>query len=276
MSAPLTPPPHPQSESHDATTQGATAHDAAPAPDGARSAARGDGSGGATAGERVGGSRLFAPRSALRAYLQGGPGLRAELRQAALVVGALTAAGLLLGLLWAWLAPRVPLVGEVADGRWVAYLAEIEGEQAVGADGTFTLLAAGFGLLSAGSVFLPARRGGVPVVAGLCAGGLFGSLVAWQTGVSLGPAQDVAARAREVGEGVRFDAPLELHAVSALVVWPVVALLVHLVLTALLVPRDEADPADGGTEHGGTEHGGTEHGGTEHTDGAEEPARGRE
>ncbi|WP_174887154.1 hypothetical protein [Streptomyces abyssomicinicus] len=261
MTAPLTPPPHPQSESHNATAQGATAHGADRTPGGAQPAAQGDGSGdgsgggsaGATAG--AGGSHRFAPRSALRAYLEGGPGLRTELRQAALVLAALTAAGLLLGLLWVWLAPRVPLVGEVSDGRWVAYLAEIEGEQAVGADGTFTLLAAGFGLLSGGLVFLLVRRGGVPVAAGLCAGGLLGSLVAWQAGASLGPTADVAAHAREVGAGVRFDAPLELHAVSALVAWPVVALLVHLALTALLVPRDETDaerwaaePAEGDAE----------------------------
>jgi hypothetical protein len=250
VTAPLTPPPHPQSESHDATTHGATAGDAGPASDGAKSAApHGDGSGGSTVGERAGGSHLFTPRSALRAYLEDGPGPRTELRQAALVLGSLTAAGLLLGLLWAWLAPRVPLIGEVVDGEWIAYLAEIEGEQAVGADGTFTLLAAGFGLVSAALVFLLVRRGGVPVVAGLCAGGLLGSLVAWQIGVSLGPTRDVAAHAREVGEGVRFDAPLELHAVSALVAWPVVALLVHLTLTALFVPRDE-EASEGGTPDG--------------------------
>jgi hypothetical protein len=194
------------------------------------------------AGERSGGSHLFTPRSALRGYLEDGPGLRTELRQAALVTAALTAGGLLLGLLWAWLAPRVPLVGEVSDGQWIAYLADIEGEQAVGADGTFTLLAVGFGLLSAVLVFLLVRRGAVLLVAGLCAGGLLGSLVAWQVGVSLGPTGDVAAHAREVGAGVRFDAPLELHAVSALVAWPVTALLLHLALTALLVPREH----DGG------------------------------
>ncbi|WP_448317698.1 AAA family ATPase [Streptomyces sp. CO7] len=241
MTAPLTPPPHPQSSSQDGTAQdgtadGATVHGGSPAPDGSQAAERhGEG---ATAG----GSHRYAPRSALRAYLEGGPGLRTELRQAALVLGALTAAGLLLGLLWVWLAPRVPLVGEVADGRWVAFLADIEGEQAVGADGMFTLLATGFGLLSAVPVFLLARRGGVPVVAGLGLGGLLGSLVAWQIGMSLGPTSDVAAHARQVGEGVRFDAPLELHAISALAAWPVVALLTHLTLTALLVPRDDEEP----------------------------------
>ncbi|MER5477883.1 AAA family ATPase [Streptomyces sp. NPDC002734] len=244
MTAPLTPPPHPQSSSQDGTAQdgtadGATVHGDSPAPGGSQAAERhGEG---ATAGEPAGGSHRYAPRSALRAYLEDGPGLRTELRQAALVLGALTAAGLLLGLLWVWLAPRVPLVGEVADGRWVAFLADIEGEQSVGAAGTFTLLAAGFGLLSAVPVFLLARRGGVPVVVGLCLGGLLGSLVAWQIGMSLGPTSDVAAHARQVGEGVRFDAPLELHAISALAAWPVVALLTHLTLTALLVPREDEE-----------------------------------
>ncbi|MET8574829.1 AAA family ATPase [Streptomyces sp. NPDC005012] len=233
MTAPLTPQPHPQSESDDA----ARAHEGTPPASGEPHGED------AAAGGRAGGSHLFRPRSAVRSYLDGGPGLRAELGQGALVAAASTAAGLLLGLLWLWLAPRVPLVGEVVDGEWIAYLAEIEGEQAVGADGVFTLLAAGFGLVGGVLAFLLVRRGGVPVVAGLSLGGLLGSVVAWQVGMSLGPSRDVAARARAAGDGVRFDAPLELHAVSALVMWPVVALLVHLTLTALLVPRDD-DGAD--------------------------------
>ncbi len=163
------------------------------------------------------------------------PDTATELRQAVVVVALVALAGIALGLLWLWLAPRVPLV---SDGSAV-FLENSEGEEAIGADGTFVLLAAGFGALSAAAVFWRLRRGGVLVVAGLALGGVLGSLLAWRVGVWLGPSSDVVARAREVGEGVVFDAPLELHAVVvAVLVWPFVALGLHLLLTAAFGPRE--------------------------------------
>ncbi|MGP3921677.1 DUF2567 domain-containing protein [Streptomyces sp. 8N616] len=178
----------------------------------------------------TGGGPVYAPAD--------GPGLRAELRQGALVVVALAAAGVLLGLLWLWLAPRVPLV---SDGKAV-YFKNSEGEEAIGADGTFVLLAAGFGVLTAVVVFLLFRRGGVALVVATAVGGLLGSLVAWRLGVWLGPTQDVAAHARAVGEGKVFDAPLQLRAKGALLAWPIAAAAVHLCLTGLFGPRDAPPP----------------------------------
>ncbi len=166
-----------------------------------------------------------------------------EVRQAAATVAAVTLSGLLLGVLWWKLAPSVPLVGEVVGDRWLVYLKESEGEQSVGVDGTFTLLALAFGALSAVVVFLLRRRGGVPLVVALGAGGLLGSLLAWRVGIWLGPAQDVIAHAKEVGKGVTFSAPLKLGAKGALLAWPIAALVVHLGLTGLFGPRDpEPDP----------------------------------
>ena len=159
---------------------------------------------------------------------------RAELRQAALTAVLVGLGGALLGPLWLWLAPRVPLI---SDGEAV-YLQHTEGEEAIGADGTFILLALAFGAVSALLVFLFVRRGGAPLVVGLALGGLLGSVLAWRFGVALGPPSDVAAHAREVGEGAVFDAPLELRAKGALVVWPVGAMLVHLAMTGLFGPRD--------------------------------------
>ncbi|MFI2433933.1 AAA family ATPase [Streptomyces sp. NPDC018693] len=167
-----------------------------------------------------------------------GPGMKTELREAAVVAVAVAVAGALLGLLWVWLAPRVPLVGDVVDGNWVVYLKDTEGEQAVGVDGTFTLLALGFGVVSGALVFLWRRRGGVPLVVGLGAGGLLGALLAWRVGVWLGPAEDVLAQAKSVGKGVTFSAPLKLGAKGAVLAWPLAALMVHLGLTALFAPRD--------------------------------------
>nr|WSW69743.1 ABC transporter permease [Streptomyces sp. NBC_00995] len=171
--------------------------------------------------------------------------LRTELRRAALVVVAVTVAGLVLGLLWVWLAPRVPLVSDDT----AVFLSDSEGEEAIGADGTFALLALAFGAVSAGLAFWFHRKGGIALVVALAVGGVLGSLVAWQLGTRLGPTDDVVAHAREVGKGVIFDAPLELHAKGALLAWSLAAMAVHLGLTALFGPRDP-EP-EWGVYHGG-------------------------
>jgi hypothetical protein len=175
-------------------------------------------------------------------YGQDGPGMKTEVREAAVIVVATALGGLLLGVLWWWLAPSVPLVGDVVDKNWVVYLKDSEGEQAVGVDGTFTLLALVFGLVSAVAVFLWRRRGGVPLVVALGVGGFLGSLLAWRVGVWLGPAEDVIAHAKDVGKGVTFSAPLKLGAKGVWLAWPLGALVVHLGLTALFGPRDPEPP----------------------------------
>ncbi|MEU1125173.1 ABC transporter permease [Streptomyces sp. NPDC005899] len=163
------------------------------------------------------------------------PALGTEVLQGTVIAALLTVAGLALGLLWLWLAPRVPLISDDT----AVFLENSEGEQAIGADGTFVLLALAFGLVSAAAVFLLRRRGGIWPVAGLALGGLLGSLLAWGIGTWFGPTSDVVAHAKEVGKGVTFDAPLKLNAVGAAVLaWPVAAMVVHLGLTALFGPRD--------------------------------------
>ncbi|CAM5295801.1 ABC transporter permease OS=Streptomyces griseorubiginosus OX=67304 GN=AQJ54_11090 PE=4 SV=1 [Streptomyces griseorubiginosus] len=142
-------------------------------------------------------------------------------------------------MLWWWLAPHVPLVGDVDErGSWVVYLKDTEGEQAVGVDGTFTLLALAFGLLSALAVFLwpAAGRGAAGGRAGRRRAA--GSLLAWRVGMRPGPTSDVLAHAKSVGKGVTFSAPLRMGAKGALLVWSFAGLVVHLGLTALFGPRD--------------------------------------
>ncbi|MDR6978144.1 hypothetical protein J2X68_004869 [Streptomyces sp. 3330] len=209
MTAPLTPPPPPHEPSP---------HTAWPPPPGGYA-------GVATAPHDV-------------AYGQDGPGMKTELREAAVITVAVAVAGALLGLLWVWLAPKVPLVGELVDDNWVVYFKDTEGEQAIGVDGTFTLLALACGAVSAVAVFLWRRRGGVPLVIALAVGGFLGSLLAWRLGVWLGPESDVIAHARSAGKGVTFPAPLKLGAKGALLAWPFAAALVHLGLTSLFGPRD--------------------------------------
>ncbi|MGW9244525.1 ABC transporter permease [Streptomyces badius] len=180
-----------------------------------------------------------APPSASRLAPHAGapddPDTATELRQAAVVTVLVAVSGIALGLLWMWLAPRVPLVSDDT----AVFLKNSEGEEAIGAEGTFVLLAIGFGVLSAALVFWRLRRGGVLVVVGLALGALLASLIAWRVGVWLGPSSDVVGRAREAGEGVTFDAPLELHTVwVAVLAWPFAAMGVHLLLTAAFGPRD--------------------------------------
>ncbi|MET9257939.1 AAA family ATPase [Streptomyces sp. NPDC048182] len=169
---------------------------------------------------------------------EGDRGLLGELLRAGLTLVAVALCGALLGVLWWQLAPTVPLVGDVVSGKWIVYLQDSEGEQAIGVDGTFTLLALAFGALSGAVVFLLRRRGGVPLVVALGAGGLLASLLAWWLGTHLGPTSDVIAHARAVGKGVTFSAPLKLGAKGALLAWPLAALVVHLALTGLFGPRD--------------------------------------
>lgn len=168
--------------------------------------------------------------------------MRTELIEAAVVTLVSAVAGVLLGVLWWWLAPQVPLVGEVVDKTWNVYIKDTEGEQAIGVDGTFILLGLAFGAVSAVAAFLVRRRGGVPMVVALAAGGLLASWLAWKLGVRLGPEHDVIAHAKAVGRGVTFPAPLKLGARGALLAWPLAALLVHLGLTALFAPRDPEQP----------------------------------
>ncbi|PAZ15492.1 AAA family ATPase [Streptomyces sp. SA15] len=213
MTAPLTPPPPPHEQSPHNAWQAAPPGYVASAPDADAYGAH-------------------------ASYGQDGPGMKTEVREAAVITVAVALGGVLLGVLWWWLAPHVPLVGDVVDKDWVVYLKDTEGEQAVGVDGTFTLLASAFGVVSAFVVFFLRRRGGVPLVVALTVGGLLGSLLAWRLGVWLGPAQDVVAHAKDVGKGVTFSAPLKLGAKGALLVWSLAALVVHLGLTALFGPRD--------------------------------------
>ncbi|WP_217210173.1 DUF2567 domain-containing protein [Streptomyces sp. AC550_RSS872] len=225
MTAPLTPPPHPRDQSpHQGWQPPAAAAGQAHGPHGPH------GSYGSHDTYGISGS-----------YGQDGPGMKTEVREAAVVAVVVAFFGALLGVLWWWLAPRVPLVGDVGDEGWVVYFKDSEGEQAAGVDGTFTLLALAFGLVSAVAVFLWRRRGGVPLVVGLAVGGFLGALLAWRVGVWLGPTDDVIAHAKEAGKGVAFSAPLKLGAKGALLAWPLGALLVHLGLTALFGPRD-VDP----------------------------------
>jgi len=163
-----------------------------------------------------------------------------ELRIGLLLVAAGAVLGVVLGLLWVWLAPRV---GFQVEGDRILYL-DPEGEERAGADGVFALLGLGAGVLSALVAFLVtrARGGGVATAIGLAVGGLIGSVIGWQLGMRLGPTGDIKAHALQVGEGGRFDAPIELGAHGALLVWPMTAMVVLLALSAAFGKREQDPP----------------------------------
>ncbi|WP_424214212.1 hypothetical protein ACN20G_20260 [Streptomyces sp. BI20] len=167
---------------------------------------------------------------------RGLPVTAGEVRDAAAVTLIVGVCGLLLGLLWAWLAPRVQYV---SNGEAV-FLAETEGEARIGADGTFLLLSIGFGVLSGAAVWLWRRASGPALVVGLALGSGFAALAGWRLGLWLGPGRDLAAEAIKAGKGVPFDAPLQLLAHAVLLGWPMAALVTHLLLTAVLTPREPA------------------------------------
>ncbi|WP_370078980.1 hypothetical protein [Streptacidiphilus sp. MAP12-16] len=167
--------------------------------------------------------------------------LRAELVIAAALVAGSALLGVLMGALWHWLAPRVPLYADTS----AVYLKDPEGEQAVGADGTFALIGLGIGLLAGAAAYWTtrARQGGITVAVGLTAGGLLGGYVAVKLGAALGPGSDVVALARSVPTGQTFYGPLKLTAQGVLVAWPIAALAVLVGLTALFTPRPAPAPA---------------------------------
>ena len=144
--------------------------------------------------------------------------------------------GLLMGVLWHWLAPKVPMH---ADSSAV-YLNDPEGEQAIGADGTFALLGAGFGLASAVIAYLLTRRrsGGVGVAVGLAGGGLLGGYLAWGGGQSEKAYQAAVLKlAKTVPSGHTFHGPLQLTTKAVLLIWPMAALLVLLALIGIFTTR---------------------------------------
>jgi hypothetical protein len=171
-----------------------------------------------------------------------------ELRRGALTAAAVAVLGVVLGLLWLWLAPHIPLV---SDGKAV-YLNDSEGEEAAASDGTFILLSLSLGVLTAAVAFWRCRSGGIGVVIGLAVGALAGALIGWRIGGWLGPPTDLVAHAKAVGPNKVFLGPLELRAKGALLAWPIGAVLAHLIITSALGPRDQepdtAPPWDDATQ----------------------------
>ncbi|MER6362932.1 hypothetical protein [Kitasatospora sp. NPDC001527] len=166
--------------------------------------------------------------------------LMPELRVGAATLLACLVLGVVMGGLWAWLAPKVPLV---VDGNKILY-GDPEGEQRAGADSVFVLIGLGMGILTALGAFLVTRKrgGGIAVAVGLAVGGLLASVGAWGLGRWLGPSRDLIGEARRVGNGGHFQADIDLGAYGAVLAWPMAAMVVLLALSAAFGKREEDPP----------------------------------
>jgi hypothetical protein len=154
--------------------------------------------------------------------------------------GLLTALGCLLlaapaGLLWAALAPRLR-VG--VDGSLPA--SGEAGRLLLQTDGLFVLVALGAGVVTAVLGLVLGRRHLLGTALGLAVGGLLAAEVARRTGALVGreEAQLLLAAAASGGDVSTVDLPVRLRSTSALVLWPLAALVVHTVVLGAAALRD--------------------------------------
>ncbi|WP_052069290.1 hypothetical protein [Streptacidiphilus albus] len=164
--------------------------------------------------------------------------LRTDLLLGLALIAGSAVLGLLMGLLWERVAPKVPLYADTSD----IYLSDPEGEQAITADAYFAIIGAVIGLLLAALAYwrTRARDVGVGVPVGLALGGLLGGYLAMRLGVHLGPSSNIIATAKSVALGKTFYGPLAVTANGVLLAWPGVALVTLIVLTRIFSPKPSA------------------------------------
>ncbi|MDQ7904541.1 DUF2567 domain-containing protein [Phytohabitans sp. ZYX-F-186] len=134
------------------------------------------------------------------------------------VAVALAILGAPLGLLWRALAPDIPLI-KVEGG---ARLTDPQPEEYVAADGWFTLLGLGFGVLAAIAVWVLLRRYRGPVVLlGLAVGTVGAALVAWWLGSLIGHG-DFDRLLASAPAGTPLSQPAELRAGGFEWLWGVI------------------------------------------------------
>ncbi|SEG83650.1 hypothetical protein SAMN05444920_105237 [Nonomuraea solani] len=138
-----------------------------------------------------------------------------EVRAFAVTVLTLAALGLAAGLLWSGLTPRAPY--QVTEQGTV--LADPTTQALIAADGWFAVITGGLGLLCGGVAWFSGRRWMLPVLLGLCAGGVLASFLTLWVGstFTLGAVTVEAAAA----PGVKIvPGALKLTASGVLVSWP--------------------------------------------------------
>ena len=150
------------------------------------------------------------------------PSVADDARAMALTVAVSVLLGAPVGLLWAAIAPRVPVV--VAGGD--VNLAETYGDGFIAVDGYFFAAVVLSGLVGGLVAWWLGHLHGPAVVVGLALGGLAAAWVAMRVGEQVG--LDALRAAVAAGEQGRFDLSLDLKSTAALVGWPVTSLLAYL------------------------------------------------
>jgi hypothetical protein len=129
----------------------------------------------------------------------------------AALAAAVTALGIPLGVLWALIAPDVPV--RVTEAG-LAYI-DSQPEQVAAADGWFVLLAVPFGLLAAGGAWLLIQRTrGVGGLVAVTVGAIGAGLLAWWLGRQLGLSGYEAA-VQSAPEGSVLHRPGDLRIADA-------------------------------------------------------------
>lgn len=149
---------------------------------------------------------------------------RRTVRAAALLVLVSLAVGLIVGVLWAVIAPRPELVA--SSGRLVDAVAYPQAY--VAADAWLGLLCAGAGLVLAVLGFARWYPGNPDdALVGLGLGGIIGSIVAWRVGSGIGGGPVPLPT-----DGATIAGPLELRSYGVLLFWPTWVAIVGLAVGA--------------------------------------------
>ncbi|WP_041832077.1 DUF2567 domain-containing protein [Actinoplanes sp. N902-109] len=152
---------------------------------------------------------------------------RRTISVAVLIIVAMAVLGAGLGLLWAWLAPSVPVLNAGQNGIVVN---DPSPEEYIAADGWFTLIGFVFGLVAAVVAWLVLRRDrGPALLIGVTVGGLASALTMWAVGrmIGLGAWNDWQ---HSSAPGDTFHRPPDLHAHGALLVTAFAAVIVTTLL----------------------------------------------
>lgn len=149
--------------------------------------------------------------------------VRRQVAVGGVVAGALTVLGVPIGLVWSAIAPRAELI-VIAPGQTM--LADSESTAYMTGDGKFALLTMAVGAVVAVLAYaLAGRRTGTGAVLGLAAGGVLGSLIAWQLG--RWPTADGYRQALHNAQaGDQVTAALTVHARGVLILGALAAVAV--------------------------------------------------
>ncbi len=172
---------------------------------------------------------------------------RADLRTALILVVVLAVVGLLAGLVWSQVAPRLGFTVVRGSTGLVGVQTDPESEALIAADGWFAIIGAVVGLLTGLLVWTRRPARGPVLMVSLAVASLVGALVAWRFGLWLGrhPTQAQVHDALRHA-GATLHARLTLRAKGALFLQPFAAVLVVVVAAGFSRHDDlRARPAPG-------------------------------